>query len=142
MVGGAASNKGRVFSGAWHVISNFTPPPKPHHPPTPPQQNITDNLKKTIAYTLTHAAPEVLPLFLNLVLNMPLGLGGLLILTIDLLTEQGPAISLAYEHAEANVMERPPRDLGEDRLIDGPLIRYAYLIAGMTEVKGVVLVCV
>lgn len=32
-----------------------------------------DNLKKTIAYTLTHAAPEVVPLFLNLVLNMPLG---------------------------------------------------------------------
>ena len=34
---------------------------------------IYDNLKKTIAYTLAHAAPEVLPLFLNLVLNFPLG---------------------------------------------------------------------
>lgn len=34
---------------------------------------IYDNLKKTIAYTLAHAVPEVLPLFLNLVLNFPLG---------------------------------------------------------------------
>jgi hypothetical protein len=35
-------------------------------------------------------------------------------------------------------MDRPPRDLSEDRLIDGPLIRYAYLIAGMWQV-GLVL---
>lgn len=34
---------------------------------------IYDNLKKTIAYTLTHAVPEVFPLFLNLVLQFPLG---------------------------------------------------------------------
>lgn len=34
---------------------------------------IYDNLKKTIAYTLAHAIPEVFPLFLNLVLNFPLG---------------------------------------------------------------------
>jgi sodium/potassium-transporting ATPase subunit alpha len=34
---------------------------------------IYDNLKKTIAYTLAHAVPEVWPLFLNLVLNFPLG---------------------------------------------------------------------
>jgi len=91
---------------------------------------IYDNLKKTIAYTLTHAVPEVWPLFLNLVLNFPLGLGGLLILSIDLITEQGPAISLAYEPAEAQVMERPPRDINRDRLINGPILRYAYLIAG------------
>lgn len=34
---------------------------------------MQDNLKKTIAYTLAHAVPEVWPLFLNLVLNFPLG---------------------------------------------------------------------
>ena len=94
---------------------------------------IYDNLKKTIAYTLTHAVPEVLPLFLNLALNMPLGLGGLLILSIDLLTEQGPAISLAYEPAEADVMSRPPRDTKVDRLVSGAVLRYAYLIAGVAE---------
>lgn len=34
---------------------------------------IYDNLKKTIAYTLAHAIPEVWPLFLALVLNFPVG---------------------------------------------------------------------
>lgn len=34
---------------------------------------LQDNLKKTIAYTLAHAVPEVWPLFLALVLNFPLG---------------------------------------------------------------------
>eukprot|EP00775_Hariotina_reticulata_P010474 gene10474-10632_t len=94
---------------------------------------IYDNLKKTIAYTLAHAVPEVFPLFLNLVLNFPLGLSGLLILSIDLITEQGPAISLAYEPAEARVMERAPRDMTRDRLINGPLLRYSYLIVGVVE---------
>lgn len=61
-------------------------------------------------------------------------MGGLLILTIDLLTEQGPAISLAYEPAEALVMERPPRDIKNDRLINGPLLRYAYLTYGIMTV--------
>jgi sodium/potassium-transporting ATPase subunit alpha len=58
------------------------------------------------------------------------GLSGLLILSIDLITEQGPAISLAYEPAEANVMDRPPRDTARDRLISASLLRYSYLIAG------------
>ena len=33
----------------------------------------SDNLKKTIAYTLTHSLPEVWPIFLNLALSFPLG---------------------------------------------------------------------
>lgn len=94
---------------------------------------IYDNLKKTIAYTLTHAVPEVWPMFLNLVLSFPNALSGLLILSIDLLTEQGPAISLAYEKAEADVMSRPPRDIQKDRLISGTVLRYSYLIAGIWE---------
>lgn len=63
------------------------------------------------------------------------GLGGLLILSIDLITEQGPAISLAYEPAEANVMDRSPRDNATDRLVDGPLLRYSYLIYGILTVS-------
>lgn len=33
-------------------------------------------------------------------------------------------------------MERPPRDLTRDRLINGPLLRYAYLVAGILNVSG------
>lgn len=32
-------------------------------------------------------------------------------------------------------MDRPPRDLKRDRLINGPLLRYSYLIAGVMTVR-------
>jgi sodium/potassium-transporting ATPase subunit alpha len=51
---------------------------------------LYDNLKKTIAYTLAHIAPETVPVVLALAFGMPLGLGSLLVLSIDLLTEQVP----------------------------------------------------
>ncbi|MEW5308972.1 MAG: hypothetical protein WDW38_000890 [Sanguina aurantia] len=93
---------------------------------------IYDNLKKTIAYSLTHSIPEVFPIFLNLAFSFPLGLSGLLLLTIDLITEQGPAISMAYEPAESNVMERRPRNTAIERLVDTPLLVYSYLMAGVS----------
>lgn len=46
---------------------------------------------------------------------------------------QGPATSLAYEPAEANVMARPPRDITTERLVSFPLLCYSYLIIGVTE---------
>jgi magnesium-transporting ATPase (P-type) len=92
-----------------------------------------DNLKKSTAYTLSHAMPELVPIFLDLAFGIPLALPGLLILTIDLITEQGPAISLAYEPAESNIMDRRPRDLKTEKLIDGRLVRYSYLIIGVLE---------
>ncbi len=92
---------------------------------------LFDNLKKTIAYTLAHLWPELIPIFLNLAFSFPLALNALMILTIDLLTEQGPAISLAYERAEAAVMTRPPRDVRRDRLVTAPSLWYSYIMAGV-----------
>jgi hypothetical protein len=94
-------------------------------------RTLFDNLKKTIAYTLTHLWPELVPVFLNLAFSFPLAMNGLFILTIDLLTEQGPAISLAFEQPEALVMERKPRNVRTDRLVNFPSLFYAYIIAGL-----------
>jgi len=44
-------------------------------------------------------------------------MGTLQILSIDVGTELGPAISFAYEHPEDDIMKRPPRDSYHDRLI-------------------------
>ena len=44
-----------------------------------------------------------------------------------MLTEIGPAVSFAWEPAEANVMERPPRNRQTDRLVRPALLAYAYL---------------
>lgn len=94
---------------------------------------IFDNLKKTIAYTLTHLLPELIPVLLNLAGSLPLALGSLLILVIDLGTELAPAVSLAYEKPEADIMSRPPRDAKKDRLITWQLLVYSYFIAGAGE---------
>merc|ERR1711988_1500029 len=64
---------------------------------------IFDNLKKSIAYTLSS--------------NIP-------------------AISLAYEAAEADIMERPPRDAKEDHLVTLKLVSFAYLQIGVFQALG------
>jgi sodium/potassium-transporting ATPase subunit alpha len=94
-------------------------------------RTLFDNLKKSIAYTLAHLWPELLPVFLNLALDIPLALPGLTILVIDLLIEQGPAISFAHEKAEAAVMLLPPRHMATDRLVTRTLLQYAYLLTGL-----------
>jgi len=94
---------------------------------------LFDNLKKTVAYTVTHLWPEAVPAILTLLFAFPLGLQPLIVLTIDLGTELGPAISLSKEDMEADVMRRPPRDLKKDRLLSLGLFMYSYVIMGLAE---------
>merc|ERR1712241_1648073 len=62
---------------------------------------IFDNLKKSIAYTLTSNIPEISPFLLFILADVPLPLGTVTILCIDLGTDMVPAISMAYEQAES-----------------------------------------
>ena len=62
---------------------------------------IFDNLKKSIAYTLTSNIPEISPFLVYILFGFPLPLGTVTILCIDLGTDMVPAISLAYEEAES-----------------------------------------
>merc|ERR1712165_50871 len=66
---------------------------------------IFDNLKKSIAYTLTSNIPEISPFLLFILADVPLPLGTVTILCIDLGTDMVPAISLAYEEAETDIMK-------------------------------------
>ena len=79
---------------------------------------IFDNLKKSIAYTLTSNIPEISPFLLFILLDIPLPLGVITILCIDLGTDMVPAISLAYEQAENDIMKRQPRDPVKDKLVN------------------------
>jgi sodium/potassium-transporting ATPase subunit alpha len=94
---------------------------------------IFDNLKKSIAYTLTSNIPELAPFFLFLVGNIPLALGTVTILCIDLGTDMLPAISMAYEKAESDLMKRPPRNPYTDKLLNFRLISYAYGQIGIIQ---------
>lgn len=94
---------------------------------------IFDNLKKSIAYTLTSNIPEISPFLAFIVTGIPLPLGTVTILCIDLGTDLLPAISLAYEEAESDIMKRPPRNSQTDKLVNERLISMAYGQIGMIQ---------
>jgi len=94
---------------------------------------IFDNLKKSIAYTLSSNIPEISPFLVFIVVQIPLPLTTVLILCIDLGTDMVPAISLAYENKEANIMEKPPRDMNYDRLVTAKLVCFSYLQIGIIQ---------
>ena len=83
-------------------------------------------------YTLTSNIPKILPFLTWLVMGIPLPLSTAAILLIDLGTDMLPAISLAYENVELDIMERAPRDL-HDRLVNYRLIFLAFGIVGITQ---------
>lgn len=94
---------------------------------------IFDNLKKSIAYTLTSNIPEITPFLAFIIVQLPLPLTTVLILCIDLGTDLLPAISLAYENPEADIMKRPPRNSRVDRLVNRRLISFSYLQIGVIQ---------
>ncbi|KAJ8336427.1 hypothetical protein SKAU_G00376470 [Synaphobranchus kaupii] len=94
---------------------------------------IFDNLKKSIAYTLTSNIPEITPFLFFIMFNIPLPLGTVTILCIDLGTDMVPAISLAYETAESDIMKRQPRNPRTDNLVNERLISMAYGQIGMIQ---------
>jgi len=97
---------------------------------------IFDNLKKSIAYTLTSNIPEISPFLMFIVTGIPLPLGTVTILCIDLGTDMVPAISLAYEKAETDIMKRKPRDPFRDKLVNQRLISMSYGQIGMMQASA------
>merc|ERR1711892_1607472 len=97
---------------------------------------IFDNLKKSIAYTLTSNIPEITPFLVFMCLSVPLPLGTVTILCIDLGTDMVPAISMAYEQAESDIMKRLPRNPFTDKLVNERLISMAYGQIGMIQASA------
>ncbi|KAK1167893.1 sodium/potassium-transporting ATPase subunit alpha-1-like [Acipenser oxyrinchus oxyrinchus] len=97
---------------------------------------IFDNLKKSIAYTLTSNIPEITPFLFFIIASIPLALGTVTILCIDLGTDMLPAISLAYEGPESDIMKRQPRNPKIDKLVNERLISMAYGQFGMISAVG------
>merc|ERR1719336_2158504 len=81
---------------------------------------IFDNLKKSIAYTLTSNIPEISPFLLCILLG----------------TDMVPAISMAYEFAESDIMKRQPRNPFTDKLVNERLISMAYGQIGMIQASA------
>merc|ERR1719428_2788893 len=94
---------------------------------------IFDNLKKSIAYTLSSNIPEISPFLVFITVQTPLPLSTVLILCVDLGTDMVPAISMAYENAESDIMKRNPRRASIDHLVTKKLVVFAYLQIGVIQ---------
>uniref|UniRef100_A0A6Q2ZG47 Cation-transporting P-type ATPase N-terminal domain-containing protein n=1 Tax=Esox lucius TaxID=8010 RepID=A0A6Q2ZG47_ESOLU len=105
---------------------------------TSPQQKliIVEGCQRTVKGRPTCVVfniPEISPFLLFILASIPLPLGTVTILCIDLGTDMVPAISLAYETAESDIMKRQPRCPKTDKLVNDKLISMAYGQIGMIQ---------
>ena len=98
-------------------------------------RKIFDNLKKTIVYILASNIVEICPVFAFVILGVPLPISSIFMLCIDVGTDILPAISLAYEEIELDVMTRPPRKK-TDHLVTAKLMYHAYALQSVIQAAG------
>ncbi|XP_033341724.2 sodium/potassium-transporting ATPase subunit alpha [Megalopta genalis] len=96
-------------------------------------RRLFDNLKSSIAYTLASNVPEITPFLAFIILGIPLPVGVICVLCIDLGTDMWPAVSLAYEKSASDIMLRKPRVPHLDHLVSRRLIFMAYGQIGIIE---------
>ncbi|MCL6449831.1 MAG: HAD-IC family P-type ATPase, partial [Acetobacteraceae bacterium] len=97
-------------------------------------RGVYSNIRKFIRYLLSCNAGEILMMLWGLLLGLPPPLLPTQLLWMNLVTDGLPALALALEPPDADVMRRPPRPRGES-LFSGGLARRILLrgarIAGL-----------
>ncbi len=98
-------------------------------------RRIYDNILKFIKYLMTSNSGEIWTLLMGPVIGLPVALLPIHILWINLVSDGLPAISLSFEKAEKDIMNRPPRPPGESVFANGRgfhMIWVGILMAGIT----------
>jgi Ca2+-transporting ATPase len=115
---------------------------------------IFDNIQKFIHFLFSCNLSEIMFIFLGILFQLPTPLLALQILWLNLVTDVFPALVMAWEEPEANIMNKPPRDpdkailtnkfkikIGIQGLILtlGPLLTYMYSlnIFNLTESRTI-----
>jgi Ca2+-transporting ATPase len=96
---------------------------------------IFDNIRKFVFYLFSCNLAEILVLLVAGLLQLPLPLLPLQILWLNLLTDTFPALALAMEPGDADVMRRPPRNPQEailSRSFLASVFTFGALIAAAT----------
>ena len=87
---------------------------------------IFDNIRKFVFYLFSCNVAEVLVLLCAALAGLPMPLLPLQILWLNMVTDTFPALALALEPGDANVMERAPRNPRETLLSGGFLMKVAF----------------
>ncbi len=98
-------------------------------------RRIYDNIRKFIKYIMTCNGAEILTIAIAPFLGLPIPLLPIHILWINLITDGLPALALANEQPEKDLMNRPPRSPKESFFADGMgfhIILFGVLMAGVT----------
>ncbi|MHB8789709.1 MAG: cation-translocating P-type ATPase [Desulfobulbaceae bacterium] len=95
-------------------------------------RTVYENIRKFTCYVLASNIPEMLPYLLYILFPVPLALGVLHILSIDLGTDIVPSMGLGQEPPESDIMDKPPRTEKEALLSPGLLV-HSYLFLGLME---------
>lgn len=93
---------------------------------------VFTNIRKFITYVLASNVPEVVPYLAFGLSSAPLALTVPQILAVDLGTDMVPALALAAEPPQGNVMDEPPRPRTE-RLLNRAVLIRAYGFLGSIE---------
>ncbi|MBU0980520.1 MAG: HAD-IC family P-type ATPase [Nanoarchaeota archaeon] len=86
-------------------------------------RTIYDNIRKFIYYLLVGSLSEVLLILLAVIVGVSLPLTALMILFINLVTSEFPAMGLSVEKASKQIMKQRPRDPKEGILSDFVIMR-------------------
>jgi len=92
----------------------------------------SENLRKSIMYTLCSKLPQVLPTFAELG-GVPSALTAAQVLLIDIGTDIWTAIAYAWQPAESNLMSRLPRHPQKDRMVNKEVLIYSYGYIGVIQ---------
>jgi magnesium-transporting ATPase (P-type) len=95
-------------------------------------RTVYANVRKLVTYIFASNVPEIVPFIAFVLFRIPLPLTVMQILAVDLGTDLFPALALAVEPSEPDIMRRPPRARHSPLLDKGILLR-AYLWLGVLE---------
>jgi P-type Ca2+ transporter type 2C len=97
-------------------------------------RGILNNIQNIIRFLLAANASEILLVLVSTIIGWPMPLSALQILWINLVTDGLPALALATEKPELDVMNRPPRPVNEKLLTwksGGEIFAYGVVLASV-----------
>merc|ERR1719364_350498 len=92
----------------------------------------SENLRKSILYTLCSKLPQVIPTFAELI-GVPTALNVAQVLLIDIGTDIWTAIAFAWQPPESALMAVPPRNPRTERMVTGKVLAYSYGYIGVLQ---------
>lgn len=90
-------------------------------------RKIFDNLKKPVLYMMSTNIIESIPFLGSIILAFPVPISSIFMLLFSVITDMLPAISLAYEDADPDIMTRKPRSKN-DHLVKVQILYNAYML--------------